>query len=671
MADPSSAAAAAAAAREEGNAHANSRRPAKAVDCYTLALSFEGAVSDPHVLLSNRASQLLLLPGRAEEAAADALRATALAPSWSKGHFRLGAALEHLKRFDEAAAAYARAAELDPSSKDVATALARARRAAEAVEATRPPPSLADCVRIAEEEVRPEELLAAHPDASISAALLAAAAAAGADAASSFPVRVEVRPGRGRCLVATRDIPALSLVLHEAALAWYPNFATRRGGAMPGLLEWRGKAATAGMSPEAKARALDRVYAGLLHLAPHAPEASATESKGGQGSSSPSAPHSPPSPRTRADILLPAAAHNALGATFDEDASPREHGTVLLLCPLVDMANNSCSPTCAYVGVWDAAAQAPAMRLVAERDVRAGEELTIAYVNRADSKEQRLAKLREGFGFTCTCARCAAPHDDAIVLRCGACGTGRVYSGASACADCGAAVSPEEVARLEAAAVALLVSAAEDPVALADAVVGVPVGGGSGAGGGPSPPPTAPLHPSDQRFLSTLYRALPTVWTLPSSAARARLLRALASSPGLVPVRGPVFSWDLLLACGHAHTIDGQREAAKGDYAAAAAQAAALFGESSPQAAVCRACLARPPLSAAEVGKVERKRVETCGSWLGGPAQGALPKKIYDRWVRPVDLSDPAKNSRAVEDSLVRLAAAALKGVRGGAAGEG
>lgn len=68
---------------------------------------------DDPVLLSNR-SLAYLRAGRVGPALADAERAAALAPGWSKAAYRRGACLQQLERCDEAAEAFERAEELEP-----------------------------------------------------------------------------------------------------------------------------------------------------------------------------------------------------------------------------------------------------------------------------------------------------------------------------------------------------------------------------------------------------------------------------------------------------------------------------------------------------------------------------------------------------------------------------
>ncbi len=52
-------------------------------------------------------------------------------------------------------------------------------------------------------------------------------------------------------------------------------------------------------------------------------------------------------------------------------------------------------------------------RTHAARDIRAGEELTIAYIDPLAARAARQAQLRGAWGFACGCAQCALPPDAA------------------------------------------------------------------------------------------------------------------------------------------------------------------------------------------------------------------------------------------------------------------
>lgn len=89
----------AAALKEEGNAKFKANQFAAAVDAYTRSLE-----QDPtqHLCLSNRSAAYLKLGGAAEQALSDAERCVELAPQFAKGYSRQAAALQDLKRWEDA-----------------------------------------------------------------------------------------------------------------------------------------------------------------------------------------------------------------------------------------------------------------------------------------------------------------------------------------------------------------------------------------------------------------------------------------------------------------------------------------------------------------------------------------------------------------------------------------
>jgi len=119
------------------------------------------------------------------------------------------------------------------------------------------------------------------------------------------------------------------------------------------------------------------------------------------------------------------------------------------LFELLARCNHSCAANCAITeleagepGLTELEAGEPGLpwyALVARCDIRAGDELEIAYVPRAWPQERRKRELLEKWGFACGCARCAAASDDTCVLRCRSCDGGRVFLRAASCVDCGAA----------------------------------------------------------------------------------------------------------------------------------------------------------------------------------------------------------------------------------------
>lgn len=86
---------------------------------------------------------------------------------------------------------------------------------------------------------------------------------------------------------------------------------------------------------------------------------------------------------------------------------------------LTSMLNHSCLPNVAHVWSWDCRFGAPVVTVVAVRDIAAGEELCTRYIDvETRPRHSRKQTLRERYGFTCTCARCAGKHDDAMTFRC-------------------------------------------------------------------------------------------------------------------------------------------------------------------------------------------------------------------------------------------------------------
>lgn len=100
--------------KEEGNAAFKQGDLEEALDCYTLSLAADASVFQTYC---NRAMVLLRL-GRAPDAQADADKAIKLAPKFTKGYMRRGAALEAQDKLEEALAAYEEAKRLEPLNKE-------------------------------------------------------------------------------------------------------------------------------------------------------------------------------------------------------------------------------------------------------------------------------------------------------------------------------------------------------------------------------------------------------------------------------------------------------------------------------------------------------------------------------------------------------------------------
>lgn len=92
----------AAALKEKGNAKFKAGEYQAAVEAYTQSLELEPG---QHLCYSNRSAAYLKLGGSAEQALRDAEQCVALAPNWAKGYSRQAAALQELKRWEDALAA--------------------------------------------------------------------------------------------------------------------------------------------------------------------------------------------------------------------------------------------------------------------------------------------------------------------------------------------------------------------------------------------------------------------------------------------------------------------------------------------------------------------------------------------------------------------------------------
>uniref|UniRef100_A0A7J8BA72 [histone H3]-lysine(4) N-trimethyltransferase n=1 Tax=Rousettus aegyptiacus TaxID=9407 RepID=A0A7J8BA72_ROUAE len=80
------------------------------------------------------------------------------------------------------------------------------------------------------------------------------------------------------------------------------------------------------------------------------------------------------------------------------------------LYPSVSLLNHSCDPNCSIVF------NGPHLLLRAVRDIEAGEELTICYLDVLMTSEERRKQLRDQYCFECDCSRCQTRDKDADML---------------------------------------------------------------------------------------------------------------------------------------------------------------------------------------------------------------------------------------------------------------
>ena len=73
--------------------------------------------------------------------------------------------------------------------------------------------------------------------------------------------------------------------------------------------------------------------------------------------------------------------------------------------PTVARLNHSCDPNIE----WRSVNGSNRIEFVALRDIRAGEELFISYIDQSESRETRQFELENLYGFTCSCSKCCIP----------------------------------------------------------------------------------------------------------------------------------------------------------------------------------------------------------------------------------------------------------------------
>ena len=199
-------------------------------------------------------------------------------------------------------------------------------------------------------------------------------------------VRLENRVGRGRCLISAVKIKKHETILVEEAQAWLPaNLGDELSGALiPGLIEYL-PLVGGNASQETSFR---NTILSLLRLEPICID---------------STPNKYIPDSNLCDLLLPISQRNVVGVIFDDTLRADERS--LLIYPVAMlMANHSCMPNASWSGHYSG--RAPAVKLIAERDIDEGEEITISYVPRSLPLHERRESLQSRHNFLCTCARC-------------------------------------------------------------------------------------------------------------------------------------------------------------------------------------------------------------------------------------------------------------------------
>eukprot|EP00961_Rhodomonas_salina_P120965 1628151-Rhodomonas_salina.2 len=87
----------------------------------------------------------------------------------------------------------------------------------------------------------------------------------------------------------------------------------------------------------------------------------------------------------------------------DDDLRPVGMG----LYPVAALLNHDCAPNCVPT------MHGTTLHVRASRDIRAGEELRVSYVDEAEERQARRAQLLERYLFNCSCNRCEKVLEDA------------------------------------------------------------------------------------------------------------------------------------------------------------------------------------------------------------------------------------------------------------------
>jgi hypothetical protein len=217
------------------------------------------------------------------------------------------------------------------------------------------------------------------------------------------------RPAFGRCTFAARALPAGATVLREAAFASVRLHAGTRGcdGALVDTLRvYVGDGSAAAALPyflqqEPNMSAMEELE--QQQQQPHAGASSSSNSSSGSSSSSSSAQ----------SLFAPALHRN--GFIVGED--------LMLSVLLASLTNHSCEPNVASrLGAGQGGGGAPELVFTALRDIAAGEQLLLSYIDCSQGFAARRERLTAGFGFHCACARCVREAlEDPSPCACAAC----------------------------------------------------------------------------------------------------------------------------------------------------------------------------------------------------------------------------------------------------------
>lgn len=575
MADPK---AQANALKEQANALVSSKKYAKAMELYTAAIAL-----DPtnHVLFSNRSGALVDL-GRFPDAEIDARKCVSIAPSWVKGHYRLGVALENQAQQEEARDAYEAGLKLEPTHAELVKGMQRVSKVLEgAVAAPASGPTLIEVYRAAATVVD-----------------TAACAKEGVDVrafARAFPsIAMLEDDAKGRKIVAACDIAEGTEIFTERCFAWYSGLGDNFGAAAPALLQ------TALWLKHS-------VEAVLLQLAPFAPTSAGTAS-----GVEPDTLETHPSLRCM-ELVMRAARANVFGASWDE-GSNTVNSQLCVFGAVAAIMNHSCSPNARFSASWDATSACPVLRVYALTSIAAGDEVCISYCNILERKEVRQATLKK-YGFVCTCVRCAATWDDTRVLKCPTC-TGPLFVGAPSCSACGVGVG--DAAREDGPLERLHRGYLAKPRTLKELLA--------------DNPKEVVIHMTDCMRLNHLSKQLNATYALPVEEG----IRACDTVLAAMETNWLLWSSTLphaYLGAGYCASVGGRMDVAKARFAQSNAAFEVAAGAGDAGVALRRKLLESPPKSKEELMRLEAKRA-AASNWCD---LYGMPKKMGERFKAPLD----------------------------------
>jgi tetratricopeptide (TPR) repeat protein len=628
--------------KQQGNAAVASKNFAQAVAHYSQAIAHDAA---NHILFSNRSGALLDM-GKPRDALSDANHCIELAPTWPKGHFRRGLALERMSRWQLSSQSYQTAMALDPTNTDIAACKARVDKAYEAAHDPMAAPTERECIAAAALVVDLQRLTDAATTKSLTVDHLIT---------KYDKVKLVYTADCGRSLTAAVDIPAFTEILEEPGLAWVGPFADVRGHAAV-MCKAMEKFPAFEHSLDEALTMFSPVATGSAAVAP-ADATSATDAS----------KRLPPT--SRFEYYYRVMSENALGCSFDDSRQVSERN-ISVLAPVIAMCNHSCKPTAGYTSMWDQKQQCPVLRLHSWRDIKAGEPITIAYVDTNQEKLFRMEMLRQRYGFECSCERCAAEHDDTIVFNCPKCNTGRIFGSGTVCQDCAWALDDATKS-----SVVLdgdwdkqrnKFSKTADDLSFADLLTCAESQEGSSSA---SVATGSVVHLTDARRLDLLYDRIGSLIQM-CQTGRAQEAAMLFDTylAVLAPLRPryDVYMYQLCTLAGHVHALAGTTDRAKELYGRAVTLYTALYGPSHPYTLAVTPATTRIPKTVAEIGPIEQKRI-AAGSWQ---ASQGLPTRRLNRWLESLSASDsdpllyPGEGN--ITRQLVNFAASIQRGIERG-----